>query len=61
MSGLGGVRGVRGAGDIQLQSASFPKRAGCWPLGLADAKNMFNLMRVLERVIKITHRASLFV
>lgn len=43
MSGLGSARGVRGAGDIQLQSVSFPKRAGGWPLGLANAKNMFNL------------------
>lgn len=49
-----------GAGDILLQFVSFPKRAGGWPLGLADVINMFNLTRDLELVIQTTHRVSLF-
>lgn len=36
-----------GAGDIQLHSVSFPKRAGGWPLGQVDVTDMFNLTRDL--------------
>lgn len=37
------------------------KRAGGWPLGPTDVKDMFNLTRDLELVIKTTHSGSLVV
>lgn len=50
-----------GAGDILLQSVSSPKRAGGWPLGATDVKNMFNLTRDLELERKTTPSVPLVV